>query len=204
MQGMKERTWIDSRLAQPLHQVITNPLIDGAHQQNRKIPIAVEGALARRRQFDQWLQAGQAYSIARGKPELCGEQRVDMLQLCETDCGLQVGHSVVIPDFDVPITALRVHTVVAQHARARCNGRIAEQQHPAFTGGDQFIAEERECAGIPESTGVTTAFPRTKRLSRILDHQEAVALGEVAQRIHMAHLSIEVNRHDRLGAGADG
>ncbi len=41
------------------------------------------------------------------------------------------------------------------------------------------------------------------RLARVLDDKQVVSLGELANRVHVDHLAVQVNRYDRLGGGSE-
>ena len=91
-------------------------------------------------------------------------------------------------------------TPVAQHAhRLRLLVVVGDDDAALATGAEVLARIEAEAAGQADAAGARASIFSAVRLAGILDDGNAVALGDRRDRVHVGHLAVEMDGHDRLG-----
>ncbi len=90
-------------------------------------------------------------------------------------------------------------------SRARCDEDLAVAGHQTAVAvaAEVLGREEAEDAHVAEAAGATAVVGRAPRLAGVLDHGEAVRLGDLAYGVGVGGEAEEVDRHDRFGARRD-
>lgn len=151
---------------------------------------------------DHW-QVRQSGTIPRRDLRLSREKLVDTRQLSDADRSTDVRHSVVVANDVVPVL-----TVICQPLALEMYSPIVERlvvgcQHPALAGGDGLVAEETERRDVAKGAHMATADQGTDPLGAVLDNEDIVLPGNLADCCHVAGRAIEVDGHDCSGAGCD-
>ena len=60
--------------------------------------------------------------------------------------------------------------------------------------------QKLHAADVAERAGLLALVDAAERLGVVLDHEEVVLPGEGQDRVHVAHVAVEVHGHDGLGA----
>ena len=90
--------------------------------------------------------------------------------------------------------------VLAQLPQPRGDLRILDGDHAALAGGDHLARVQREARQRPERADRPALVAGADRARGVLDDRQAVALGELEQRVHVGRQAELVHRHDRLRA----
>src|SRR4051794_32142915 len=103
-----------------------------------------------------------------------------------------------MPVFSTRHEALPAHTPTAVHQNV-----IARKDHPAFAGRDRLVSKKAERSDATKKSRGPTAAGRTKCFSTIFDDNQTMMPGDCHDPIHIARLTIKMNRYDRLCLGSD-
>ena len=104
-------------------------------------------------------------------------------------------HPCVVSDFDVPMSP--VLGVIAQTANASGHVFVIRDDRPGLTKSAQVFARiKTEAADATDRPHVTLLVDRSVRLSGIFDQEEVISLGNLAQRLKVANLAVEMNGED--------
>ncbi len=92
--------------------------------------------------------------------------------------------------------------VVAQVPGQLGNLAVVGRDHAALARGDDLVAVEAKAGGIAQPAGAPPLVLGAVRFGRILNHQQAVLLGQRPQRVHVGGVAVDVHRDDRPRAAA--
>src|ERR1700732_181193 len=97
------------------------------------------------------------------------------------------------------VESVTVEAMTPHESGARGNLWIARDEYPAFARGNRFVGVEAEDAGIrTPATDEATIAMGGKRVGRVLDNLQPVAVCKVQHRVHVAGKAAEMDGHDRL------
>ena len=131
-----------------------------------------------------------------------GGPGVNLGQLDATDGGVNVGHAVVEAD-DLVLVAL-LHPLVARQAHPPDEGGVAAGDHPSLAAGHVLGRVEGEGGEGTEGADRPPVQARPVGLRGVLEEHEASLAGDRVEGVEGRGVTVEVNRHDGPGAGADG
>ena len=98
----------------------------------------------------------------------------------------------------------RIHPVRPQQPHAGCEGVVAGRHKPRVAERAQVLAGiKREAAEDADAAGRPRSVCRADGLRRILDHRDAVAIGDRDDRIEIRGQSEQVDRQNRFRARRD-
>src|SRR5439155_27141720 len=80
---------------------------------------------------------------------------------------------------------------------------IIGDKHAAFTGSERLAAMKGEGSEPPHRPCTLSVALRTDRFGGILDNRYAMASSDIQQRIHVAHITVQVHGNDGPGARCD-
>ena len=90
---------------------------------------------------------------------------------------------------------------VAEHAQPRGQVVAVGDDGAALAAGAEVLARvEAEATDIAEAAGAAALVLCTMRLGRVLDHDEAIGIGEREQGRHVGHAAMQMHRQDRPGS----
>jgi hypothetical protein len=93
--------------------------------------------------------------------------------------------------------------LVLQHAQAAMHLGIPGDDEPTLSCRDERVGAERERASIADRPERASADARSKRMRRILDHEEVMAMRQREQRIERSRPPAQVHGDDRTRAGCE-
>ena len=140
---------------------------------------------------------------------------VHAVQFGQADGRLHLGHAVVPADHVVDVgqlllqleqvePLLHVVAVVAEAARQPGQVLVVGGDHAAFAaGGEGLVLAEAAAGDVAQRAGLLALVDAAEGLGVVLDDEQLVLLGEGVDRVHVAHVAVEVHRHDGLGALVD-
>src|ERR1041384_3925554 len=146
------------------------------------------------------------------------EQNRETLKLLPTDCGLDVGHAVVVAEFVVRLedylgsaVAHRVrhrHAVLTKKTKLRIESGIVSCQHAAVTGSNQLAGMKREAGHVTvrPSDPFPIAFAQdlaADRASGIFYQFQIVSACDAGYVAHVTRHPDLVDAEDRPGAWRD-
>jgi hypothetical protein len=148
-------------------------------------------------------QVAETAQVFLGDPPLALEDLRKAIELGETERRLHRRHAVIEADLRVVVAPSRRHCVVAKQPQTPIELRVRGEHHPAFAGRHHLVAVEAEARDVAERADRAAAVARAVRLGRVLDEHRAGAPRDVAERRHVARLTVEMDGDDRLGAARD-
>src|SRR5207253_11204409 len=77
---------------------------------------------------------------------------------------------------------------------------VIGDDHATFPGRDQLVAIKAKGRGGSKAADWLARAGRAERFRTVLDDPQPVASSEFDEWIHVARMSVEVDRQDRLGA----
>jgi hypothetical protein len=132
----------------------------------------------------------------------------------------RLGPGFKIPEFDTQDRALNgVHAVVkafqqmvialfltpvAQHAhRLGLIVAVRDDDTPLAAGAEIFAGIEAEAAGCADAAGARPFVLRSVRLAGVLDDRYPMMVGNRLDRVHIGHLTVEMDGNNGLGSGCN-
>ncbi len=76
---------------------------------------------------------------------------------------------------------------------------VAEANRSALDGVEHLSRVEAEHRGVTEGRGRLLSLPHAKGMRGVIDQLEAVRVGDAPDRIHVAEVTVHVDRDDRRG-----
>lgn len=105
---------------------------------------------------------------------------------------------------DCIIVVLGARAIIAQHTYASCQRFVIGRDCTAVTEAPQVLAGvEAPSNGMTMSAYAAPAIDGSVRLRRILEHEQAMAVGNTHKRIEVGWLAIQVHGNNALGLGRD-
>jgi hypothetical protein len=130
--------------------------------------------------------------IPLGRLSALGVPALQMGELHRQNCGLNRIEAAVNADDDMVVAA--VTTVIAHQPDAVRQPRIISDHRSGVAKRAEVLARvEAEAADTPDRAREPPIAPRPVRLRGILDHCQAVPVGEPHQLLHVGHAAIQVN-----------
>jgi hypothetical protein len=188
VQGLDRRVARDREALAQAHRVHPEHVATGVGDKRLDHPIA---------------QARKLFLVPAHHPLAGGQVMLDPLQLRQAYRRLDIGHAVVEADDREPVAAVRVHALAAIEPHGLGQFVVVRGDHPAFAGSDDLVAEEAEGGAVAEAARHPALVGRPHSLGGVLDDHQAVLFRDLQDRIHVGHLTVQVDRHDRLGARGD-
>src|SRR5262245_178307 len=138
----------------------------------------------------------------RGAPQL--QHPIQLLQLGDPDCRLEVSDPVVEPEADVvePARGVRAALVAEDHDLLALLFRM-RRDHPTLAGRQLLVRIEAERARGPVRADRRALVLRPERLTGVVDQPEPVPLRDRAQLVELARVAEHVDDDDPLCALRD-
>ena len=119
------------------------------------------------------------------------QKTAQLLQLGQSQCGLQICHTVIISVFLMDKIQRIIFRLLGQVADMLYRGGIAGNHHSAAASCDNLIPIEGKHPRVPHGSGVKAGVPAfgkdaAHRLRGILNHIEVVRLRQIHQAVHVA------------------
>ncbi len=145
------------------------------------------------------LDAGEQLAVARRRGLAKREDRVELLDLAEPERGPDVVDPVVEAEAGVVEPAAAVGAALVAQADERAPGLLVVRRHdPALAGRHLLVRIEGEDGVDAVRADGAALVLGAERLARVLDQDEAVLLGERAERVELARVAEDVDGDDPL------
>ncbi len=139
--------------------------------------------------------------------------RIQPRQLGEADGGLHLGQAIVPSDAIMDVRKLllqgqEIHpllhivAVIANAPRLPRQLLVIGRDHSALApGGKGLVLAETATGHVPQRAGLPAAVGAAQRFGVVLDHPQVIFPGQSPDRVHVADIPIQVDRHEGLRAG---
>ena len=141
------------------------------------------------------------------EPEILGAgalEVVEAVELGKANGGMHLAHTVVVAEsghvVDTGFGPLPERPVVSKRLSlrdSRRQGGVVGDHHAALDGRDVFDRIEGETACTAEGAGFASVVGRVEGKGAILDDKRADAVGDPADRVHIARQPEVMDNHDR-------
>ena len=130
---------------------------------------------------------------------------IEPLELSQAHRRRHLVHPVVEPDPRVgqPVAVFGA-ALVDEASQLDRDRVVVGRDQPALGGGQLLVGIEAVHGGVPVGADVSAANRRADGFAGILDHRQPVLLGNHVDRLDVARIAKDVDRHDRPGARCDG
>jgi hypothetical protein len=121
-----------------------------------------------------------------------------MLELDDQHGGLQLVETEVATDQRMVV--LRFSAVDAQDSHAFVQGSVVADTHAGVAErAEVFRRKKRQAADIADAAGAPAVRERgTDGLRRVFDDREPILARDAHECVHVGHLAVQVDRHQRL------
>ena len=148
------------------------------------------------------LALGQALEVLRGVGQALGYVAGEMAQLGPKQRGVQWIHPKVAADGLVVI--FRRAAVHAEDTRALGQVVAVSGDHAAIAKAAEILGREKtECAQVAHRANLPATEGRAHRLRGVLEHGQAMCLGQALHAVHVRRLAKQMHRDDRLGVAGN-
>jgi hypothetical protein len=144
----------------------------------------------------------QAGGVARGPLAAQGVPFVEVLQLGAEHSGLQVVQAAVVAH---AVAGSLIGPVVAQLADFAVHILVVGNHRAAIAKtAEVLLGDEAGADGVAQFADSEAVSASADPLRIVFHDQQIVAVGDLAEGLHVGGLAIEMNRDQGLGAGRDG
>ena len=149
------------------------------------------------------VDAGEQLAVARRRRLAQREDRVELLDLAEPERGADVVDPVVEAEPGVVEPAAAVGAALVAEADEGAPGLLVVRRHdPALAGRHLLVRVEGEDGVDAVRADDPALVLGAERLARVLDQDEAVPLGELAERVELARVAEDVDGDDPSSSAA--
>ncbi len=143
--------------------------------------------------------------VGAGQRGTARGDRAEPRQLGQPDRGVDVGQvELAARHLDVhAIDAAADHALQPQPLGAQRLVLVVHHQAAAFDRRDVLVGLEAEADQVAETADAPAAPARVDRLRGVLDHAQAVLLGDRVETVHVDRQAGQIDRQDCAGAGRD-